>query len=64
MLKKEGKITDYVIESLMKWRHTSGFNVYCGCSISPSDKTALENLARYIVRAPFSRRTNDISPEI
>lgn len=29
MLKKEGKITDAVIENMLSWRH-SGFHVYTG----------------------------------
>jgi len=54
MLKTEGKINDAVIENMLSWHH-SGFNVYCGPAIWPHDEDALENLARYIVRAPFSQ---------
>jgi len=54
MLKAEGKITDAVIENMMAWRH-SGFNVYCGPTIWPDDPDAIEDLARYIVRACFSQ---------
>jgi hypothetical protein len=54
MLKKEGKINDAVIENMLSWRH-SGFNVYIGDRITPSDKTGLGNLARYIIRACFSQ---------
>jgi hypothetical protein len=39
---------------LSGWRH-SGFHVYCGKRILPKDETALENLARYIIRASFSQ---------
>lgn len=39
---------------LFAWRH-SGFNVFCGNRISPKDDTAMENLARYIIRASFSQ---------
>jgi len=39
---------------LSTWRH-SGFNVFCGNRISPDDDTAIENLARYIIRASFSQ---------
>ncbi len=35
-------------------RH-SGFNVYCGNAIWPHNEDGLENLARYIIRASFSR---------
>jgi len=54
MLKKEGKINDAVIENMLSWRH-SGFHVYIGDRITPSDKTGLGNLARYIIRACFSQ---------
>lgn len=54
MLKAEGKITDVIIENMMNWRH-SGFNVYCGKAIWPHNQEGLENLARYIIRASFSR---------
>ena len=39
---------------MMGWHH-SGFNVYCGPAIWPGDKTGMENLARYIIRAAFSQ---------
>ena len=54
MLKKEGKINDAVIENMLS-RHHSGFHVYIGDSITPSDKNGLGNLARYIIRACFER---------
>jgi hypothetical protein len=54
MLKKEGKITDFIIENMMGWHH-SGFNVYCGEAIWPSDQEGIERLAQYIVRAPISQ---------
>ncbi len=54
MLKKEDKINDAVIENMLSWRH-SGFHVYIGDRITPSDKTGLGNLARYIIRACFSQ---------
>ena len=54
MLKKEGKITDSIIENMMGWHH-SGFNVYCGERIWPSNSEGLERLAQYIVRAPISQ---------
>jgi hypothetical protein len=54
MLKADGKITDAVIENMLSWHH-SGFNVYCGPTIWPNDENALENLARYIIRACFSQ---------
>ena len=39
---------------LSAWKH-SGFNVFCGNRILPKDETAMENLARYIIRASFSQ---------
>ena len=54
MLLNKGKITQEMIAMLSRWRY-SGFHVYCGNRISPDDDTALENLARYIVRASFSQ---------
>jgi hypothetical protein len=54
MLLNRGKITKEMIAMLSKWRH-SGFHVYCGNRISPNDETAMENLARYIIRASFSQ---------
>ncbi|MFH1081440.1 MAG: transposase [Pseudomonadota bacterium] len=56
MLLDKGKITKEMIAMLTTWRH-SGFHVFCGNRISPQDETAMENLARYIIRASlnFSR---------
>ncbi len=54
MLLNKGKITKELIAMLSTWRH-SGFNVFCGNRISPTDDTAMENLARYIIRASFSQ---------
>ena len=54
MLLSKGKITEELVSMLMSWRH-SGFNVFCGLGIYPRDETAMENLARYIVRASFSQ---------
>jgi hypothetical protein len=53
LLKKEGKLNDFVIENMMNWHH-SGFNVYCGKTLWPDNEEGLENLARYIIRASFS----------
>ncbi|MGB5216714.1 MAG: transposase [Smithella sp.] len=54
MLLKKGKITKELIAMLSTWRH-SGFNVFCGNRILPNDKTAMENLARYIILISFGR---------
>jgi hypothetical protein len=54
MLLAKGKITCELIAMHSSWKH-SGFHVFCGNRISPSDDTAMENLARYIIRASFSQ---------
>jgi len=54
MLLSNGKITEDLVDMLMKWRH-SGFNVFGGPRIQPGDDQVMENLARYIVRASFSQ---------
>ncbi len=54
MLLKKGKITEEMVRMLSTWQH-SGFNVFCGNRILPKDETAMENLARYIIRASFSQ---------
>jgi len=42
------------LDNMLSWYH-SGFHVYIGESITPSDKNGLDNLARYIIRACFER---------
>ena len=54
MLLAKGRITKDLIAMLSNWRH-SGFQVFCGQRIFPQDETAMENLARYIIRASFSQ---------
>ena len=54
ILLNKGKITEEMVKMLSGWRH-SGFNVFCGNRISPKEDTAMENLARYIIRASFSQ---------
>ena len=44
MLLSKGKITEDLVGMLVNWRH-SGFNVFCGSKIQPSDEKAMENLA-------------------
>ena len=52
LVQKEEKINDAIIENVLSWHH-SGFNVYIGDRIEPDDKSRLDNLARYIIRACF-----------
>ena len=54
LLLKRGRITKEMVRMLSAWRH-SGFNVFCGNRILPKDDAAMENLARYIIRASFSQ---------
>jgi len=62
MLLSKGKITQDLVEMLMSWRH-SGFNVFCGSRIQPGDENAMENLARYIIRASFSQERMTYIPD-
>jgi len=54
MLLAKGRITKDLIAMFSNWRH-SGFQVFCGQRLFPRDETAMENLARYIIRASFSQ---------
>ena len=54
MLLAKGRITKDLIAMLSNWHH-SGFQVYCGERIFPQDETAMETLARCIIRASFSQ---------
>jgi hypothetical protein len=47
ILKEEGKITDEIIDKLMKWRH-SGFNKDNGMRISREDEKDRESVAQKI----------------
>ena len=62
MLISKGKITQDLVSMLMSWRH-SGFNVFRGPRIQPGDEKAMENLARYIIRASFSQERMAYVPE-
>jgi hypothetical protein len=54
MLLKKGKMTEEVAKLILSWRH-SGFNVHCGPRIQPGDEDAMDNIARYIIRASFTQ---------
>jgi hypothetical protein len=62
MLLSRKKITEDLIDMMMGWRH-SGFNVCCGPRIQPGEEAAIENLARYIIRASFSQEKMTYIPE-
>jgi hypothetical protein len=51
-----------VVKLILSWRH-SGFNVHCGPRIQSGDEEAMENLARYVVRASFSQERMTYIPE-
>jgi hypothetical protein len=55
-------VTEELVAMAMNWRH-SGFNVFCGPRIRPNEEKAMENLARYIVRASFSQERMTYIPE-
>jgi hypothetical protein len=62
MLLSKGIITQDLVSMLLTWHH-SGFNVLCGPRIQPGDDQAMENLARYIIRASFSQERMTYIPE-
>jgi hypothetical protein len=53
MLMRKGLLTHERIKLLKSWEH-SGFNVNASVRIGADDATGRENLARYLIRAPFS----------
>ena len=61
-LLSKGKITKDLVNMMMGWRH-SGFNLFCGPRIQPGQEEAIENLARYIIRASFSQERMTYIPE-
>jgi hypothetical protein len=62
MLKKEGKINNFIIDNMINWHH-SGFNIYCGQAVNPLDDEGVERLSQYIVRAPLSQERMTYIPE-
>ena len=62
MLLSKGKITEDMVDMLMKWHH-SGFNVFCGSRVQPGSEEAMEKLARYIIRASFSQERMTYIPD-
>jgi len=53
LLQDEGLLSDERTELLLSWRHT-GFSVHNRVRVEPEDAAAVERLARYILRPPFS----------
>lgn len=54
LMVKEGVIDDSFIAMLMKWQHTSGFNVDNSVHIARGDEKGITAPAQYIIRHPFS----------
>ena len=54
LLVKEVVIDDSFVAMLMKWNHTSGFNVDNSVRIARGDEKGITALAQYIIRNPFS----------
>jgi hypothetical protein len=53
LLQDEGLLSDQRTELLLSWRHT-GFSVHNRVRVEPEDQSAVERLARYIMRPPIS----------
>jgi hypothetical protein len=53
MLQEEGLLTEERTELLLSWRHT-GFSVHNRVRVEPEDQSAVERLARYVMRPPIS----------
>ncbi|MBC8316600.1 MAG: transposase [Desulfobulbaceae bacterium] len=54
LLVKEGVIDNSFVAMLMKWKHTSGFNVDNSVRIAKGDEKGITALAQYIIRNAFS----------
>jgi hypothetical protein len=63
MLLSKRKITQDLINMVVSWRH-SGFNVFCGRRLHSREENAMENLARYILRAslPACAMSDPVEP--
>jgi len=53
LLMAAGKIDQQTVDQMRTWPH-SGFSVDNSVTVSPGDTSALERLAQYILRCPFS----------
>lgn len=61
MLLSKGKITEDLVDMLMKWRH-SGFNVFCGSRIQPGEEKAMENLGTPRAGSDRDRTLPELDP--
>jgi hypothetical protein len=53
LLRQEGLLSEKRIELLLSWQHT-GFGVRGETRLGPTDREAIETVARYMVRCPTS----------
>ena len=53
LLQDEGPLSEERTKLLLSWRHT-GFSVHNQVRVEPEDQSAVERLARYIMRPPIS----------
>ena len=59
---KKGKLSAQEVEKMRLWHH-SGFGIHAGHRIQRDDHDALEKLAQYILRNPFSLEKMTYLPE-
>jgi hypothetical protein len=63
MLLDRQRIMETTIDTMMSWRHTSGFSVHSQTRLSGCDAEGKEQLARYIARNPVSHERMSISSD-
>jgi len=61
-LYEEGVITDDFRHRLLAWRH-SGFSVHHDVKVRARDAAGQQQLARYMIRAPFSLEKTEYKPD-
>ena len=63
LMQAEGVISREVVDMLLSWNHTSGFNVHLGQRIHGAQKETMETVARYMTRPPISTDRVKYNPE-
>ena len=63
LMQAEGVISREVVDMLLSWNHTSGFNVHLGERIHGAQKETMETVARYMTRPPISTDRVKYNPE-
>jgi len=61
-LYEEGVITDDLRHRLLAWQH-SGFSVHHDVKVRARDAAGQQQLARYMIRAPFSLEKTEYKPD-